>query len=124
MADITVGLVMPATNTTLEPELRAWFPCPIRKIAVLGAMTSARTPLMPEVANWFGIVAPAKIPESVVAKLSSALDAALASAELQSTFRARGVELITHSPTGFVRFISDELARWSGTVANAKIDLN
>jgi maleate cis-trans isomerase len=30
MADITVGLVMPATNTTLEPELRAWFPCPIR----------------------------------------------------------------------------------------------
>jgi tripartite-type tricarboxylate transporter receptor subunit TctC len=110
---------------------------PTGKIAVLGAMTSARTPLMPEVAtlrevgydklvaaNWFGIVAPAKTPESVVAKLSSALDAALASAELQSTFRARGVDLITHSPTGFVRFISDELARWSGTVANAKIDLN
>ena len=30
MSEITVGLVMPATNTTLEPELRAWFPCPIR----------------------------------------------------------------------------------------------
>ena len=30
MTEITVGLVMPATNTTLEPELRAWFPCPIR----------------------------------------------------------------------------------------------
>ena len=30
-------------------------------------------------ANWFGIVVPAKVPESVVAKLSSALDAALAS---------------------------------------------
>ncbi len=29
MANLKVGLVMPASNTTLEPELRAWFPVPI-----------------------------------------------------------------------------------------------
>ena len=110
---------------------------PTGKITVLGAMTSSRTPLMPEIAtlreagydnvvaaNWFGIVAPAKTPESVVARLSAALDVGLASGELQSAFRARGVDLIKQSPAAFLRFISDEHARWSGTVANAKIDLN
>jgi len=110
---------------------------PTGKITVIAAMTSSRTPLMPEVAtlreagydslvaaNWFGIVAPAKTPDSVVARLSSALDVALASGELQSSFRARGVDLIKQSPATFQRFIADEHARWSSTVANAKIDLN
>ena len=110
---------------------------PTGKITVIAAMTSSRTPLMPEVAtlreagydslvaaNWFGIVAPAKTPDSAVAKLSSALDVALASGELQSAFRARGVDLIKQSPATFQRFIADEHARWSSTVANAKIDLN
>ena len=110
---------------------------PTGKITVIAAMTSSRTPLMPEVAtlreagydslvaaNWFGIVAPAKPPDSVVARLSSALDVALASGELQSSFRARGVDLIKQSPATFQRFIADEHARWSSTVANAKIDLN
>ena len=110
---------------------------PTGKISVLGAMTASRTPLMPEVAtlreagydkvvaaNWFGIVAPAKTPESVVAKLSSALDVTLANADLQASFRARGVDLVKNSPAAFLRFIADEHARWSGTVANAKIDLN
>jgi putative mRNA 3-end processing factor len=75
-------------------------------------------------ANWFGIVAPAKTPDSAVARLTSALDVALASGELQSAFRARGVDLIKQSPATFQRFIADEHARWSNTVANAKIDLN
>jgi tripartite-type tricarboxylate transporter receptor subunit TctC len=75
-------------------------------------------------ANWFGIVAPAKTPDSAVARLSSALDVALASGELQSAFRGRGVDLIKQSPATFQRFIADEHARWSSTVANAKIDLN
>jgi tripartite-type tricarboxylate transporter receptor subunit TctC len=110
---------------------------PTGKITVIAAMTSSRTPLMPEVAtlreagydslvaaNWFGIVAPAKTPDSAVARLSSALDVALASGELQSAFRARGVDLIKQSPATFQRFIADEHARWSSTVANAKIDLN
>jgi len=110
---------------------------PTGKITVIAAMTSSRTPLMPEVAtlreagydslvaaNWFGIVAPAKTPDSAVARLSSALDVALASGELQSAFRARGVDLIKQSPATFQRFIADEHARWSNTVANAKIDLN
>ena len=110
---------------------------PTGKITVIAAMTSSRTPLMPEVAtlreagydslvaaNWFGIVAPAKTPDAAVARLSSALDVALASGELQSAFRARGVDLIKQSPATFQRFIADEHARWSSTVANAKIDLN
>jgi tripartite-type tricarboxylate transporter receptor subunit TctC len=110
---------------------------PTGKITVIAAMTSSRTPLMPEVAtlreagydslvaaNWFGIVAPAKTPDSAVARLSSALDVALASGELQSAFRGRGVDLIKQSPATFQRFIADEHARWSSTVANAKIDLN
>ncbi len=110
---------------------------PTGKITVIAAMTSSRTPLMPEVAtlreagydslvaaNWFGIVAPAKTPDSAVARLTSALDVALASGELQSAFRARGVDLIKQSPATFQRFIADEHARWSNTVANAKIDLN
>ncbi|HYF21417.1 MAG TPA: tripartite tricarboxylate transporter substrate binding protein, partial [Ramlibacter sp.] len=110
---------------------------PTGKITVLGAMTAARTPLMPDVptlreagyenvvaANWFGIVAPARTPDPVVAKLSSALDAALANPELQGAFRARGVDLTQHSTSAFLRFIADEHARWSGTVANARIELN
>ena len=29
MSNLKVGLVMPASNTTLEPELREWFSVPI-----------------------------------------------------------------------------------------------
>ncbi|MGE0801209.1 MAG: Bug family tripartite tricarboxylate transporter substrate binding protein [Lautropia sp.] len=118
----------------IMPVGRAAAVRPSGKINVLGAMTAARTDLMPDIptlrdagyanvvaANWFGLVAPAGTPAAIIARVSAALDAVLTQPELQAAFRARGVEMMKASPPDFLRFIADEQVRWSSTVIKANI---
>jgi len=74
-----------------------------------------------EMANWWGIVAPAGTPQAIVDKLSKELASVLSSPQTQKQFDAEGAEVVQKSPTEFGAFIEAELVKWQRVVKEANI---
>jgi len=66
--------------------------------------------------GWFGIVAPAKTPPAVVAKLNAALVAELKEPAVVERIRALGAEPMPQTPEEFSAFILREIERWTKVV--------
>jgi len=66
--------------------------------------------------GWFGIVAPAKTPPAVVAKLNAALVAELKEPAVVERIRALGAEPMPQTPDEFSAFILREIDRWTKVV--------
>ena len=63
--------------------------------------------------NWFAIMAPARTPAPVIARLHGAILKASADKELGEALRKLGAEPMTHaSPEAFDTFLREELDRW------------
>jgi tripartite-type tricarboxylate transporter receptor subunit TctC len=95
------------------------------KMKALGVATPARLPELPEVAtmiesglpdfvagSWTGLMAPAGTPKEIVQRLSSELNAALASDEIKSRFQTLAAEARPGSPEDFRAFIVREIPKW------------
>src|SRR5262245_50422158 len=74
-----------------------------------------------EMANWWGIVAPAGTPQPIVDKLTKEIGAVLASPETQKVFATEGAEVIHKTGAEFGAFIEVELTKWQRVVKEAKI---
>jgi tripartite-type tricarboxylate transporter receptor subunit TctC len=69
--------------------------------------------------NWFAVVAPAKTPAAIIARLHTSLLKASSGADLKEKLAAVGVETFTqNSPEAFAAYLKDDLVRW-GKVAKA-----
>jgi tripartite-type tricarboxylate transporter receptor subunit TctC len=116
------------------PQIRAGR---VRGIAVASAK---RTPYMPELPTlaesgikgfeqagsdlWFGIMAPAKTPRPIIAKLNAALVAGLRSPDMRERIRAQSLDIWTSTPEEFAAVLKSDLARWGKVVraSGARID--
>jgi tripartite-type tricarboxylate transporter receptor subunit TctC len=67
--------------------------------------------------GWFGIVAPAKTPPAVIAKLNAALVAELKEPSVVERVRALGAEPMPQTPEEFATFIVREIDKWTKVVA-------
>lgn len=67
--------------------------------------------------GWFGIIAPAKTPPNVVAKLNAALVAELKEPSVVARIRALGAEPMPQTPEEFSGFILREIDKWTKVVA-------
>ena len=75
--------------------------------------------------NWFGVVAPARTPMPVVQKLASEIGAVLQTPQLQSQYRAMGVDVYpAMSQPDFQKFIASEIVRWGEVIKSANIRLD
>jgi tripartite-type tricarboxylate transporter receptor subunit TctC len=70
------------------------------------------------------VVVPAATPKPVIAKLHADIVGRLNQSDVRSRLEAQGVEVVGSTPSGFDRFIRDEIARWGKAVklAGAKPD--
>ena len=66
-----------------------------------------------QLSGWFGIVAPARVPEPIVTKLNQALVEIVAMPHVQEKMIAIGLEPISSTPEQFGQFIKDEIPRWA-----------
>ena len=66
--------------------------------------------------GWFGFVAPANVPNDIVAALNREANAALKQPDLQKKLEALGLDLRTESPEYFVAFLKSEYDKY-GKVA-------
>jgi tripartite-type tricarboxylate transporter receptor subunit TctC len=95
----------------------------INAIAVAGATRASALPDVPTVAesgvpgfeafSWFGLVAPAKTPAPVLAKLESDVGAILKMPDVQKRFTELGAEPGTISGDAFGKFLADDTAKWT-----------
>jgi len=75
------------------------------------------------VTNWFGIVAPAKLPAVVLDAWSRTLRDALADADLRARMTELGMEILGGTPQDFQAMVDRDRARWSAVIASANITL-
>jgi tripartite-type tricarboxylate transporter receptor subunit TctC len=104
------------------------------KLKPLGTGGKERSPILPDVptiaeagvpgyemANWWGIVAPAGTPQAIVDRLAKEIGVVLASPETQKVFSNEGAEVVQKTGAEFGAFIEAELAKWQQVVKEAKI---
>ena len=105
----------------------------LKAIAVTGKARLASLPEVPtfeqggllvDASGFQGVLAPAGTPPEAVARLSQALNAALAQPEVRERFAAAGLETVSSTPAEFAAFIRSEIAKWGRVAkeANIKID--
>jgi tripartite-type tricarboxylate transporter receptor subunit TctC len=106
----------------------------INAIAVAGSKRASALPDVPTVAEsgvpgfdasaWFGLVAPAKTPAPVLAKLEGDIDAILKMPDVQKRFDELGAEPGTVSGAAFGKFLADETTKWTKIIRESgpKVD--
>ena len=116
------------------PQIRAGR---VRGIAVASAKRTPYAPDLPTLAEagikgfeeagsdlWFGIMAPARTPKPVVARLNEALIASLRAPDMRERIRAQSLDLWTSTPEEFAAVLKSDLERWGKVVkaSGARVD--
>lgn len=106
----------------------------IRAIAVGGQLRIAALPDLPTMAesgypqieadNWYGMVAPARTPGAIIAKLNAAAVAALKTQEVRDKLSSQGAILAGNSPEAFAAYLRSEIAKWAKVAQAAGIKAN
>jgi len=104
------------------------------KLRVLGVATEERTPLYPLAQTfreqglpavvgygWYGMLAPAGTPASIVARLNAEINAAVADPEVRRKAEAAGVQLRGSTSAEFSAFITSETRKWAQIIKSANI---
>ena len=104
------------------------------KMRVVAVMSAARTPMLPDVPTiaesgypgfeasvWYGLIAPAKTPADVIAKVHDSLEKALAAADVQKRISDVGGEVTPGTAAQFGQLIHDERVRYEKLVKEANI---
>jgi tripartite-type tricarboxylate transporter receptor subunit TctC len=76
-----------------------------------------------EVAQWYGILAPAKTPKPIVTKLNAELVRILGTREAAERLAADGSEPAGTSPEEFGAYVKAEIAKWGKVIKEAGIHL-
>ncbi|HEY2135165.1 MAG TPA: tripartite tricarboxylate transporter substrate binding protein [Xanthobacteraceae bacterium] len=104
------------------------------KVKPLAAASGQRNPMLPNVPtlaeegypdtqadNWYGLLAPAKTPPAVIAKLNKAVHDALADPVLRDKLVKSGAIPSPTTPEEFGKLLERELARWGKIIRDKGI---
>jgi tripartite-type tricarboxylate transporter receptor subunit TctC len=99
------------------------------KLRPLAVTTAQRSPALPDVptiaeagvpgyeaTSWFGLLAPAKTPAPVVARLNASILKALADPDVKKKLLEQGAEPAGETPAQFAAFIASETVKWGKIV--------
>ena len=105
----------------------------LRSIALTGLKRSPLLPNLPTISEsgypgfqsgiWYGVLAPARTPPEIVARLNSELVKIVRSPDFLESLTAEGAQAVASSPEYFGDFIKTEIARWAKVIKEAKIAL-
>lgn len=125
MNDLIAGRLQTvfATAPSVMPSIKA---ARLRAIAVTGSTRSAIIPELPTVAEsgvpgyeastWYGLLAPARTPRPVVARLNAEAKKALATPEVKERLIAQGVDPVGNSPEAFSAYVRSEVTKWAKVI--------
>ncbi|MBL8523830.1 MAG: tripartite tricarboxylate transporter substrate binding protein [Betaproteobacteria bacterium] len=106
----------------------------VRALAMTGKERNAAIPDVPtmaesgvknfEVVGFYGVLAPAKLPADVTAKLTDAFKKTLAADDVKTRMVAQGADPAYLDSAQFMQFLQAESARWSAAVKKAGVKLD
>ncbi|SHN64287.1 Tripartite-type tricarboxylate transporter, receptor component TctC [Bradyrhizobium erythrophlei] len=73
--------------------------------------------------GWHGILAPAKTPPAIVAKLNAEIVQALKDPETKSLLESQAIQVVGSSPQEFADYIKQDIALWKEVAEQAKIEV-
>ena len=128
-ADLAAGQIQVLFNSmaTALPHVNAG------RINLLATGATTRSPLIPntptiaetypgfEVVTWYGIVAPAKTPRSLVLKLNGQIARAVASPDLIARFSGLGLDPHPGTPEEMGAYLKSEIAKWGKVIREAGV---
>lgn len=104
------------------------------KVRALAVTSAKRSPLLPDVptmqeagfkdfefSTWYGLWAPANLPEAIRQKLEATVQRIVATPEWKERMSAQGFEAVYRNSADFSRFIDAEVARYQTIVTAADI---
>jgi tripartite-type tricarboxylate transporter receptor subunit TctC len=107
------------------------------KLRALGVTTAKRSVLTPEiptiaesgvagfeVPNWYGILAPAGTPESIIDKFHREVVRLVGQEETKQQMLKMGLEPALSGPAEFDRFIRSEIGKWTAVIRELGIEPN
>ena len=108
------------------------------RIRILGVTGTERSPQFPEaptfreqgidfmddVDAWYAVIAPAKTPPELVARLNADVNAVMALPEVRDNLLKQGLIPVTSTPEALAALIKADLARWAKVIADAKITVD
>ena len=115
---------------SIMPQLRSG------AIKVLAVSTAERSPLLPDIPTlkeagidveadaWNGLIAPARTPDAIVAKIAREVAEVLTAPDIREKMSAQLMEPIPTTPAEFRARIDADLARWAPVIKAAKIGGN
>ena len=133
LAEVMGGQVQSMFSLALVaiPQVKAG---KVRALAITSGKRSRVAPDLPtvaelgfpgfEVIGWFGWLAPARTPESIVTRLNGDIVKVLRSAETQDRLLALGCEPIGNASREFAAFVSTERDKWATVIKLAGIKLD
>jgi len=117
-----------ATMPSVLPHVKAG---KLRALAVTTAKRSPAVPDLPTIAEagvpgyeantWYGVLAPAKTPASIVGRLHDEFLNIMRSADIRERIAVHGYEPETNTPQEFAAFIKSEIIKWGKVVKAAGI---
>jgi len=134
----------PALQDLLGGQVDAMFPSltaalphiKAGKLRALAVASAKRDPLLPDVATvaeqgfagfsaiqWWGLCAPAKTPEPVVARLNKALNDALALSDVKARLHEMAAEPTPLTSLQFEAFLKTEVAKWTQLVRDTNLQI-
>ncbi len=95
----------------------------------LAVTTATRDPVLPNVPTvaeagvpgfeataWWGVLAPAKTPPAIVARMNAELAKILREPQVAERLGGQGMNLVASSPEAFAKFIDEQAAKWARVV--------
>jgi tripartite-type tricarboxylate transporter receptor subunit TctC len=106
------------------------------KVKILAVSTAERSAFLAQIPTlkeagidveadaWMGMIAPARTPEAIVAKIRREVVEAIGTAAIRDKLAAQLMEPIGNTPTEFRARIDGEIARWAPVIRAANIKVN
>jgi tripartite-type tricarboxylate transporter receptor subunit TctC len=106
------------------------------KVKILAVSTARRSSLLPDIPTlkesgidveadaWMGLIAPARMPEAMIAKINLEVVQAITAPEARQKLATQIMEPVGNSPAEFRAVIEREIARWSPVIKAIDLKIN
>lgn len=133
LLDVAAGRVQFMTDTVnsalpliRDGRLRALAVTSPTRLALLPDVPTLAETVMPgfEVGAWQGMMAPARTPSAVIARLNAAVMAALGDPDVRAKLADQGTQPLGGTPEQYGQTLRDETARWGRVIAESGVKLD
>ena len=105
----------------------------LRPLGVTSAKPDPLAPGVPAIAetlpgyeatSWAGLLAPAKTPPAIVAKISASVQRAIKMPDVVEKFQAQGATPVGDTPDHFAKYLKEDIDKWRAVVQKAGVEIN